>query len=295
MRRFFSISAATSREICSSALFALLATSAAAIAILAPVLHCHQFGEAARMAREASFSAVLTGTLACAIFCTAISVRREISSGTAEMALSHAVSRPAFFLAKTLGGTCASLFMFLSLFPLSVTIVNGAAIGGAVAAEKGDVATMWGPSLAAAVSVVIFPLALAAILNRFFSVRFALAVARTMPVCAFASVAYRFDPSLVSRYLPAYVALAIPPVVFTAASAAAAMRLRGNLAFAAVLALFAASLPAIGNYCLSNALSRGGTVSWGYAGLCAVAAVPPTVLFLVLGATAAGRIEGRED
>ena len=295
MRRFRSIAAATVREICSSPLYTLVACGAAVVAILAPVLHCHQFGEASRMAREASFSAILTGSLACAMFCTAGSIRREIASGTAEMALAHSVSRTGFFLAKTFGGALSSLLMWLTLVPVSVIVVNGAEIGGVVAAEKGDVASMWGPSLVAAVSSVLVPMVAAAFLNRFRAVRFPLAVARLMPVCAIVFAAYRFDFSLVARYSPAYVALAIPALVFSAASAAFAVRLRGNLAFAAVCAVFAASLPALGNYCLSNALSRGGSVPWGYAGLCILAAVPPTLFFLVVGAAAAKRLEGREE
>ena len=294
MRRFRSIAAATVREICSSPLYTLIACGAAAVAIFATVLHCHQFGEASRMAREASFSAILTGSLACAMFCTAGSLRREISSGTAEMALAHSVSRTGFFLAKACGGAISSLLMWLTLVPVSVIVVNGAEIGGAVAAEKGDIASMWGPSLVAAVSAVLVPMIAAALLNRFRAVRFPLAVARLMPVCAIVLVAYRFNIPLAKRYLPAYVALAMPALAFSAASAAFAVRLRGNLAFAAILAVFAASLPALGNYCLSNALTRGGSVPWGYVGLCALAAIPPTLLFLVVGAAAAKRLEGRE-
>ena len=42
-------------------------------------------------------------------------------------------------------------------------------------------------------------------------------------------------------------------------------------------------LPAVGNYCLSDALSGGGTVPWSYVGLAALATAPAVLLFLLLG------------
>ena len=107
MRQFFSIARATALEMASEPLALLLTLSAMALAVLAPIMHYHQFGEASRMARDAGLSALLVFGIAYAVFCTVKSVRREIDSGTLEMALAHPVSRAGFFLAKLTGAALA--------------------------------------------------------------------------------------------------------------------------------------------------------------------------------------------
>ena len=284
MRRFLSIAAFTAREILSGPLSLLLTDAAAVVAFLAAVMHCHQFGDASRMAREASFSAIVTGGALYAIFCTIKTVRSEFESGTADMALSHSVSRTSFFLAKTCGALAALAVFWATLSSLSVTIVNGSIIGAEAAAKKGDVPSMWGPSAVVALSAILVPILVAAALNRFRSVRFALAAMRLTFILSVLSVAYRFDGALVARYFGAYLLLAMPPVVFAAAAAAFAVRWRDNIAALASGVLFALSVPALGNYCLSDALSRGGTVPWTYVALAAAAALFPLALALAAGA-----------
>ena len=69
------------------------------------------------------------------------------------------------------------------------------------------------------------------------------------------------------------------------------MRFRANAAAAAAGVVFAVSLPAAGSYFLSDALSNGGSISWGYVALAALAAAPAVAFFLVLGS---GFMAGRD-
>ena len=47
--------------------------------------------------------------------------------------------------------------------------------------------------------------------------------------------------------------------------------------------LFALQLPFLGDYYLSDALSRGGTVPWSFVGLAALATLPLVAAFALLG------------
>ena len=200
MRRLLAIAAATSREIKSEPLALLLTAGAVLVALVAPVMHCHQFGDPARTAREAALSCMTAGGMLFAVFCTIRTVRREYESGTSDMALSHPVSRAGFQLAKTAGAAYAYVSFALTLAAVSLVTVNGATIGGKVAAADGDIARMWGPSAALVAGSAVVPIAAAAILNRFYSFRFALCAFRLTTLFAIVSVFYRFDAALFARY-----------------------------------------------------------------------------------------------
>lgn len=287
MRQAVSILRATALEVLSEPLSLLLLLAALALTVLAPWGHLHQFGEPTRMARDAGFSALFLFGSAFAVFCTIRSFRREIESGTLSMALSHPVSRTAFFLAKT-AGVAVSLLAFAAtvLFTMLV-IVAGAAAGAAVAKRTGDIAGLWGPCLAAGVGVILLPLAVAAALNRFGRVRFVLssallALALSAAAGAFAFILLRGG---LLRYVPVAGLLLLQILVLLAASAAFAVRLPAGGAAAAAGAFFACFLPAVGNYYLPESLSGGASVSWGYVAWAALAALPLLVLFLGLGVT----------
>lgn len=283
MRRWWAIVRATALEIASEPLALLLTLSASALAVLTPAFHYHQFGEASRMARDAGLSALMVGSLAFAIFCTVKSVRREIESGTLEMALSHPVSRTAFFLSKVLGAALACLVFAVTVTAVSLTTVNGAEIGGRIAAATGDVAQLYRPSLAVAVAAVVASPVIAAALNRFARFRYSLTAVVTALVLSVAGVCYRPDAALAARFLPAAAMLVLPAVVFVTAAAAAAVRWRANAATSALGLLFAAALPALGNYYLSDALSRGGSVAWSHVALAAALTAPLVAGFALLG------------
>ena len=70
------------------------------------------------------------------------------------------------------------------------------------------------------------------------------------------------------------------------------MRVKANAAASAVGLVFAALLPAVGNYYLSNALAKGGVVPWPYVGLAALAALPAVAAFLLLGGVFADGKDG---
>ena len=285
MRRTIPIVKATALEILSEPLSLLVLLAALAITVLAPAFHYHQFGEATRMARDAGLSSVFTCGAVIAVFGTIRSFRREIESGTMAMALAHPVSRTGFFLAKTLGSFAAYLAFVLVVFLVSLVIVDGAAIGGGLALRNGDIARLYGPNLAQGVGVIVLPLVIAAALNRFARMRFVLSsfgMAFALAfLCAVLSIAR--DAGWVLRLLPVAILLVLFSSVLLSASAAFAVRLKANAAAAAAGVVLVGLLPAVGNYYMSDALSNGGFVPWGYVGLAALAALPAVLLFLFLG------------
>ncbi len=290
MRRWQSIARATAVEILSEPLSLLVLISSIALAVLAPAFHYHQFGEATRMARDAGFSSLFTGGAVIAVFATIRAFRREVESGTIEMALSRPVSRAAFFLSKVCGVAIAYLVLAIAVFLSASTIVHGSAVGGEIARQSGDVARLWGPSFAAGVSVILLPLVVAAALNRFARFRFCLtACVLTLGMSVFVQSLRIFSPPTdfgISYVRMASVALPIMAysIMLLSASAAFSVRLRANAAASAAGVVFAISLPFVGNYYLPEALARGGGLSWCYVALAVLAMVPAILAFLMLGA-----------
>lgn len=285
MSKFLAILKTTALEILSEPLSLLVLLAALALAVFAPVLHYHQFGEATRMARDAGYSSLLMCGSVLAVFGTIRAFRREVESGTLEMALAHPVSRGGFFLAKTAGACVAYLVSALIVFGTELTIVWGAAVGGNLARQSGDIARIFGPALLAGVAIILLPLLFAAMLNRFARFRFVLtafSLALVLAIlCGGASLALM--PRLLLRFLPPAVLLVCPAFLLIAASAAFASCLRANLAASAVGLVAAALLPVIGNYYLSDALTKGGTVPWSYVGLALLVAAPAVAAFLLVG------------
>ena len=282
MRRFASIAKATALEIVNEPLSLLLLSASLVLAVFAPAFHYHQFGEATRMARDAGLSALFIGGTLFAVAGAVRSVRREFESGTAAVALSHPVSRAQFLLAKAAGAYCAFALFALAIGAVTVTIVNGARIGALVAQRTGDIPRLWGPSYAFGVAAVVAPYVVGAILNRLFRIRFAMSAFLTALAVALASVFYRPDASSL-RLLPAILLLCLPPAVFAMAAAAASVRLKANAAGAVCALLVALFLPFAGNYSLSGALSKGGSISWGYVAVAALAALPAFLLAAAVG------------
>jgi len=283
VRRTRAIAFATALELLGEPLCLLITLSALALAALAPAIHYHQFGDPSRMARDAGFSALLLGGVFYTSFGAHKTFRREVESGTMETALAHSVSRTRFFLSKFLGCSIAYACFAATVAAVSLTTVNGAEIGGRIAAVRCDVAKLWGPSLALALAVVIGPVVVAAALNRFSRFRFTLTANLLALVLALAGTAYRFDVALAVRIFPALVLFALPPLALLAASAAFAVRFKSNVAASLTAIAAAALFPALGNYCLSDALAKGGAVPASYFALALAAAVPAAAAFLALG------------
>ena len=286
MRPFLATLKATALEVLSEPLTLLVLLAALALAVLAPTFHYHQFGDPTRMARDAGLSSLFLGGGVLAVFGMIRTLRREIESGTMEMALAHPISRASFLLAKAAGAFVAYLAFALSVLGTSMVMFEGAAAGGLIASQTGDVARIARPELVAATGVVVAPLVVGAALNRFFRFRFVLSsvvltLVLSVAAAATASVGSRGD---VLRLVPAGVLLIPPSAVFLAAAAAFAVRLKANAAAAATGLVVALALPAVGNYYLSDALSDGGGLPWGYVAAAAAAALPAVVAFLLLGA-----------
>jgi len=137
------------------------------------------------------------------------------------------------------------------------------------------------------------PLLLGAALNRFARFRFVLTAtttALTLAVVAGGASAV-LDRALLQRYAPVAALLVSPALVLLFASAAFAVRFRANAAAAAVGVVAALCVPAVGNYYMADALSRGGTVSWAYVAMASLAAFPAVLAFALLGL---GFIAGRD-
>jgi len=271
----------------------LVLLAALALAVLTPAFHYHQFGDPTRMARDAGFSALFTCGSVIAVFGTIRAFRREIESGTLEMALAHPVSRATFFLSKTVGAFLAYLAFALVVFGTLSVIFEGAAIGGLLAKRTGDVARLYGPCFAGGIGIFLLPLLGAAALNRFLRFRFVLSSvggALFLSAVGFC-VTTALSGRLVLRLVPVAVLLLCPAAVLLTSSAAFAVRLKANVAASCAGAVFALSLPAVGNYYMTDALSGSGTLPWAYVGIAAAMAVPGVVAFLLLGIHL---IEGRD-
>ena len=285
MRKIWSIAHATALEILSEPLSLLVLLAALVLTVLAPAFHYHQFGEVTRMARDAGLSSVFTCGTVIAVFGTIRAFRREVESGTMAMALAHPVSRTVFFLSKT-GGACAAHLVFVAIvFLTTLVIVEGAAIGGAIAAKSGDIARLYGPNFAEGVGVIVLPLALAAAFNRFARFRFVLssfALAFLLSL-AFAGLSISRDGAWFLRLLPVSVLIGVFSAILLSASAAFAVRLKANAASSAAGVALLILLPSVGNYYMADALSKGGVVPWSYVGCAALAALPAILFFLFLG------------
>lgn len=283
MRRFSAIVRATALEICSEPLALLLTLSAAALAFLAPRLHYHQFGDPTRMAMESGLSAQLVVGLAFAVFCTVRAFRREIESGTLQMALAHSVSRGVFLTAKTTGAFLAYLVFAVTVFSLTVTVTRGSAIGAEIARQQNDIPALFGPSVVLATAAILMPLLLAALLNYVCKFRFTLTATVFSAALSVASQFAHFDAALWLRMAPLALLLVFPAAIVTAASAAFAVKWRGNAATALAGALCVLMLPLFGNYYLPGALAKGRSVPMDYLLLAGGATLPFVAAFLALG------------
>jgi len=287
VRQSFSILRATALEVLSEPLTLLVLLAALVLTVLAPAFHYHQFGDPTRMARDAGFSALFTCGSVLAVFGTVRSFRREVESGTLEMALSHPVSRTAFFLSKTAGVFFAYLTFAAVVFGAMSVICRGADIGGMLAKRTGDVARLFGPCLAGGVAILVLPLVIAALLNRFGRHRFvfsALVAALVLASVGLGAVClFGRGGRLVLRMIPVAVLLVFPASVLLAAAAAFSVRLKANVAASCAGVVFALSVPAVGNYYLADALTGRGTVPWTYAGIAAAVTLPAVLAFLLLG------------
>ena len=285
MRKFASIVRTTALEMLSEPLSLLVLLAARAIVVLAPAFHYHQFGEATRMARDAGLSSIFTCGTVIAIFGTIRAFRREVESGTMAMALAHPISRTSFFLAKTVGACAAYLVFVAIVFFTALVIVGGAAIGGMIAAKSGDIARLHGPNFAEGVGVIVLPLVVGAALNRFARFRFVLSsfVLALLLSIAFAGLSILRDAAWPLRLLPVAALIGMFAFVLLSASAAFAVRLKANAAASAAGVVLLILLPAIGNYYMADALSKGGAVPWTYVGCAVLAALPAVLFFLLLG------------
>ncbi len=283
MRKWTAIAFATVLETVSDPLALLLTASALTLAVLSPRLHYHQFGEPSRMAREAGLSALLVFGLAYVVFGAVKAIRREIESGTIQMALSHPISRASFFTAKVAGVFASYMVIFITVFCASLAAVRGSEIGAEIASANGTLPLMWGPSFAFAFSALAVAPIVAAALNRFMGFRFVPTCAMCALAVSVASAFYRPDPALALRYLGAASALPFPAAVFVSVAGAAAARLKDHAAVSVSLFAILLSLPILGNYYIPNELTDGGSVSPGYLAMSFLAAMPLAAAALVAG------------
>lgn len=286
MRRYRAIMKATALEILSEPLTLLVLIAALVLTVVMPIFHYHQFGEATRMARDAGLSALFSCGAVIAVFSTIRTFRREIETGTVEMALAHPISREGFFLAKTIGSVMAYLVIAVIIGSATVTSVIGAAIGGRIADATGDLARIWGPCVAAGIVSMIGSLFIAALLNRFARFRFVLAVIGLMVLFSVISAvvfSIGYDGTIFFRMMPPIVLLVALESFWIVVAAAWAIRFKANVAAALTFLMLGAMLPFIGNYYCADRLADGGTISWGYVALASFALVPAFIAFIILG------------
>lgn len=291
MRKFFTIAKATAFEIVDDPLSLLILISSSALAILGPALHYHQFGEPSRMARDAGFSALFICGILFVGFGSIRSLRRELESGTASVALSRDVGRGVFFLAKYFGSLLAYLHYASSLFLLTIIIIKGAEIGGSIALAKGDIARLYGPSFVIGTACVILPPFFAATLNKWANLRFASTSNVIMLGMLFTGAFFKFDLSLVLRVLPVALVAMLPAALVSAALLSFAVKFRINVSLSLGLLVFVLLIPFIGSYYLPETLAKGGSLSWKYVGFSFAAIAPLIAAHLFLGAALFARRE----
>jgi hypothetical protein len=296
---------ATTLEVVSEPLFLLLTVSAVAVLTIASFLHIHQFGEPSGMPRDIGLSSVLVFGVLFAVFSSIRVFRREIESGTLQMALSHPISREAFFLSKVAGAFLACLAFFAIVFSSAVTTVVGAEVGKVHTAKMMETCgaheevlteTIWFVSLAVNVAVLTVPFLFGAILNRFLRFRFA---ATAFTFALFISVAgccYNLFlaeaefgdhiAGLVShavRLLPVGLLLLAPIAIFLSLGAALSVKFKDNAVASFAGCAFLLFLPALGNYYQTQAVSKGGELALSYVFWAFVSALPFIAAFLLLG------------
>ena len=294
MKPWRAIARAAMLETMSDPLSILLASGSIAAVALSCVFHIHQFGEPARMARDAGLSIFLVSVCASGVFCTIKAFRREIESGTMQMALARPVSRRCFFLSKTAGCFCGCAATAAALAATACTAVLGMEAGGAVASPSGDIARIWKPALLAIAVSAVLPMAAAAALNRFKRIRFArtamlltpCACAAGTAACAALLPAAGLDARIALsalKTIPAALMLLFHAAVMTSAAAAFSMRFKGNIAATLCGVLFLVSLPAAGNRYAAGALAGGGSVPWKFFLAAAAVSIPFIAAFAAIG------------
>lgn len=286
MRPFFAIVKATALEILSEPFSLLIVLSASALSVLSPVFHYHQFGDVTRMAREAGLSSILVFGLVLGVFSAIRSFRREIESGTYQMALAHPVSPAVFFYAKAIGVFAAYAGFVAILTGVLITTVIGAEIGGKIAEREGGLAVIWGPCVASATTAIILPVVIGAVLNRCRRVRFILSSICAMFVCSVISAVvfscwWSFDWLL--RFLPVLALLMTFTSLFITVSCVASLRLKAHAAATVTCLVAVLFLPFVGNYYAVDVLVDGGSVGFGYFFAALGAIVPAVGACLILG------------
>jgi|GEM_PF-1060551 len=308
LRRIRSVIKATTLEVVSEPLFFLLTLTAVGVVTVASLLHVHQFGEPSRMARDVGLSSVLIFGIVFAVFASIRVFRREIDSSTIQMALSRPISREMFFFSKTAGAFAGYICFFIVVFASSVTMVVGAEAAKAysrcaavhdcgASGENLLPETVWGVSLAINVAVMVVPLILGAFLNRFFRFRFTMTAFVTAVFVSVAgcvlniflawSMLQARMPGLyetVVRLIPVGLLLIAPAAVFLTLASSLSVRLKENAVSSLSALFFLLFIPALGNYYQSQALSRGGELSWSYVAFAFAAILPIVFAFLLFGA-----------
>jgi len=234
MRRFLALARTATLESLAEPLSAVVFLSALLMVHLAPVFHYHRFGDAARLPRECGLSALLVFGL---VFATSAAVRtigREISSGTASVALALSVPRALFHCAKTVGVFAAFLLFALAAACAAFLSARTSTIGAQMALMGADI-RIWGPGLACGAGSTIVAFASAAAANRLLRWRFCVSACFLMALAQPAAVmmasglgAFGAEGSFVDeavRLFPAFAVLAAACLVFVALAAALATRL----------------------------------------------------------------------
>ena len=303
-RRFLALVRTSFVESLAEPLSAVLFLSALVMVHLLPVLHCHQFGEAGRLARECGLSVVLVFGISFAVSAAVRTIGQELELGTAAVALALPVPRPMFFCAKVAGVLGAfALFAFAVLAAASLAVLS-AEVAAQMAVEHGDASQTWGPGFAAGLGATLLAMAAAAAANHLLRWRFCLwaclMLAASQPL-ALAVAAFVFGAGMPHGFgglAAAMVALVSGCSVFVVMAGGFAVRLKpaatSALTTVAVLLAFLRPprfvLPDINAFWLADRLADGGAPSFAEVASAAGAGLLLVVLWSIAGsALLAGR------
>lgn len=299
MRRFWAIFRTAFLEALSEPVAAVLFLAAPLVVHLAPAVHCHQFGEVGRLARECGFSALLVFGLTMAVAAAIGMVGREFESGTAAAALARPVARPLFFCGK-ICGALAALGLFWAAASAATLVAVRSAELGAEAMARGGLSRTWGPGLAAGVAASLGAAVAAALLNRARNARFcvwACVLSAGLHAAGAGAAHWLGGGGLAWRMVLPMGALAAGCGGFVAMAGALRAALKPAAAAAAVCAAVALSfaaplravMPDVNMFWTADALADGGEVEAGELWRAFAAAALATGFWLTAGSALAER------
>lgn len=307
IKRLTAIASTTATELYGQPVVMLLSLGGVVATALIPFLQLHNFGEAARLARDGGLAYQLVIGLALAVVAASSSVHDEIANGTASAALAKPVSRDLFIVGKWLGVMTAT---FRFWFCMLATTILAQRIAERIENDANYVTDR--PVQFVLFLIPILALAVAGYLHNRLRLRFCKAVLTVLTLLLGVALFAGFFFTRTTAFAPAWsnLDLRVIPIsflvlfslgVYSAIATALATRLRAApamvICFILLLIglssdtllgpaspvpvrLLATLIPNLQSFWMCDALTAGGMLPFGYLLQAALYAAALTVLAL---------------